>query len=97
MQRDGSGGTIIDSGSAVGYMHPDAYKKIRDVLVSYFARYNLAQYRGPTQGMDLCYIYKADMKDYPSMTYHLKDADLVVLGENIFFISPEGGHFCLAM
>ncbi|XXG54385.1 hypothetical protein AAC387_Pa03g2282 [Persea americana] len=32
MQRDGSGGTIIDSGSAVGYMHPDAYKKIRDVL-----------------------------------------------------------------
>lgn len=94
--RAGSGGTIIDSGSAMSWLHPTAYKKIEDFLVGHFAKYNLQRYRRENIQLNLCYVYKENMKDYPSMTFHLKNADLVIPPENVFFIARTEGYFCYA-
>ncbi|KAK6141325.1 hypothetical protein DH2020_024923 [Rehmannia glutinosa] len=104
LKNDGSGGCIIDSGTPFSRLIRPAYVALEKALKSYFwGRRNLKPFKGP-KGFELCYERKRPKgyKDLPSMTFHFKNANLVVRPEALFLVmdkisSVKGEYFCLAI
>ncbi|KAL0435831.1 UNVERIFIED_CONTAM: putative aspartic protease [Sesamum radiatum] len=104
LRGDGSGGCIIDSGTPFSRLVKPAYVVLEKALKRYFwGQRNLKPYKGP-KGLELCYERKKaeGFKNLPSMTFHLKNADLVVRPEALFLVmdkisSDKGEYICLAI
>ncbi|KAL0459618.1 UNVERIFIED_CONTAM: Aspartyl protease AED3 [Sesamum latifolium] len=104
LRGDGSGGCIIDSGTPFSRLIKPAYIVLEKALKRYFwGQRNLKPYKGP-KGLELCYERKKaeGFKNLPSMTFHLKNADLVVPPEALFLVmdkisSVKGEYVCLAI
>ncbi|KAL0389589.1 UNVERIFIED_CONTAM: Aspartic proteinase Asp1 [Sesamum calycinum] len=104
LRGDGSGGCIIDSGTPFSRLTKPAYVELVKALKRYFwGQRNLKPYKGP-KGLELCYERrKAEgFKNLPSMTFHLKNADLVVQPQALFLVmdkisSVKGEYICLAI
>ncbi|KAI3449542.1 hypothetical protein Pfo_006207 [Paulownia fortunei] len=104
LRSDGSGGCIIDSGTPFSRLIKPAYIVLEKALKGYFwGQRNLKPYKGP-KGFELCYERKKAQgyKNLPSMTFHFKNANLVVRAEALFLVmdkisSVKGEYFCLAI
>ncbi|KAL2238942.1 UNVERIFIED_CONTAM: Aspartyl protease 25 [Sesamum indicum] len=95
LRGDGSGGCIIDSGTPFSRLIKPAYVVLEKTLKRYF---------WGQRNLELCYERKnaQGFKNLPSMTFHLKNADLVVLPEALFLVmdkisSVKGEYICLAI
>ncbi|KAL7112645.1 hypothetical protein ACP275_04G015400 [Erythranthe tilingii] len=102
LRGDGSGGCIIDSGTPFSRLVQPAYTVLIKALKRHFwyrrsSKLNLG-------GLELCYERRKNegYKNLPSMTFHFKNADLVVRPESLFLVldkigSVRGEYFCLAI
>lgn len=99
-EREGRGGCILDSGSAVTIMPPPVYDKVKAMLM----KNHLWGYRRTrnVEDLDSCYLFPRNrgLKDLPNITFHLQGADLE-LPPRLAYITgkrgSEGRYLCLAM
>ncbi|XP_010267876.1 PREDICTED: aspartic proteinase nepenthesin-1-like [Nelumbo nucifera] len=94
---DGTGGCVIDSGSAFTYIDQKPYESVKNVLVDYFARLKLKRINQRPYTLDLCYTLPKKFSGLPKFIFHFQGADLEVIPENAFLVSQAGKFFCLAM
>ena len=97
LQSDGSGGVIIDPGTAVTFLQSDAYDVLKEALNSSI---NLPQSYANDVGLDLCYRPQqsdSSSADFPTITFHFKGADYDLPKENYIYSDDMSGVICLAM
>ncbi|XP_010267877.1 PREDICTED: aspartic proteinase nepenthesin-1-like [Nelumbo nucifera] len=94
---DGSGGCIIDSGSAFTYIDQKPYDSVKGALMDYFANQKLKRINQRPLGLDLCYVLPTNFNLFPNFIFHFRGADLEVIPENAFYVSRKDRFFCLAM
>ncbi|KAL9168459.1 hypothetical protein ABFS82_04G016800 [Erythranthe guttata] len=102
LRGDGSGGCIIDSGTPFSRLVQPAYTVLIKALKRHF--WNRRSSKLNLGGLELCYERRKNegYKNLPSMTFHFKNADLVVRPESLFLVldkigSVKGEYFCLAI
>ncbi|XP_057487315.1 aspartyl protease family protein 2-like [Actinidia eriantha] len=103
LRRDGTGGCIIDTGTPFSRIVSPAYAVLRKSLENYFSRLRNLKY-STHRGLDLCYKRKKaeGFKKLPTITFHLRNGDLVVGAKGSFLVTDKiglskGEYFCLAM
>ncbi|KAG8365560.1 hypothetical protein BUALT_Bualt18G0117700 [Buddleja alternifolia] len=93
IKSDGSGGMIIDSGTALTYLE----KSVFDLVKEEFSK----QTQSPiTQGpLEFCFtLPPGESFNFPTLTFHFEgQADLELSPENYLIIRVENGLGCLAM
>ncbi|KAJ0979703.1 hypothetical protein J5N97_015177 [Dioscorea zingiberensis] len=88
--------TEIDSGTVITRLIRPVYALVREVLVQYFNHFHLVPF--PRPPFDLCYHLSPGIRRFfPNMTWHLRDADLAIHAEELFFIVEHNNDFCLGM
>ncbi|GAY52218.1 hypothetical protein CUMW_140230 [Citrus unshiu] len=98
IMRDGTGGFIIDTGTPVTFIRNGPYQTLMqryDQILRSLGRQRIPY--NASQEFDYCYRYDSSFKAYPSMTFHLQEADYIVQPENMYFIEPDRGRFCVAI
>lgn len=94
------GGCIVDTGSSITLMPEPVYEKLKEMLIkNHFLRYKKTRKQGI---MNLCYLFPRNtgLRDLPSITFHLQDADLVVPPEVGYIYGRTNFgkyYFCLGM
>ncbi|XP_042499720.1 aspartic proteinase CDR1-like [Macadamia integrifolia] len=86
--------TLIDSGSPYSLFPPGPFASVKSYLLSYLQPYNVKTIRSRDQ-LDLCFDRPNGFNKFPSITFHFRNADLVLGPENSFEIKDD--YFCLAM
>ncbi|KAK9691666.1 hypothetical protein RND81_09G210900 [Saponaria officinalis] len=95
---DYSGGTIIDSGTPFSYLVPGAFNVVFGAISSYINNNNpyLRTFPVSVPGIRACWepLYDSPDVDFPTLTYHLENADLYVDPSEMMILFPhEGVHF----
>lgn len=88
LQTDGTGGTIIDSGTTLTILVDAGYQPL---LSAFKSAIQLPIADGSKTGLDLCYVKSGPV---PSLTLHFDGADIDLPTENYFV--DFNGLFCLA-
>ncbi|XP_042479815.1 aspartic proteinase CDR1-like [Macadamia integrifolia] len=86
--------TVIDSGSPYTLFPPGPFASVKSYLLRYLQPYNV-KIIPPRDLMDLCFDRTNGFNNFPSITFHFRNADLVLWPENSFLI--EDDYFCLAI
>ncbi|OVA11120.1 Peptidase A1 [Macleaya cordata] len=94
---DGTGGCVIDSGSAITFMDTQPYETLKAAIIQNLEQYHLQKIEGARYHLDLCYQLPMGFNRFPSITFHFQNADLKVLPANLFVISNRNQIFCLGM
>ncbi|GAA0174035.1 hypothetical protein LIER_27507 [Lithospermum erythrorhizon] len=96
VQKDGTGGLIIDSGTTITYLEEDVFDLVSKAFVS---QVKLPVYDSPETGLDLCFKLPshAQKLKVPKMIFNFKGADLNLPGENYIVADSGMGVACLAM
>jgi hypothetical protein len=103
LQFDGSAGCVIDSGSSFTRIIRPAYDEVKRTLLVYFSGLRKMTRSRLFEGdFELCYERSVPegFRDLPSMTFHLRNAELEVGPEGTFFVKQlNNGNevFCLAI
>ncbi|ONK67535.1 uncharacterized protein A4U43_C05F1050 [Asparagus officinalis] len=76
-----------------------AYAVLKEVMVAYFDRLKLAPVDGREHGLnsEVCYEMPRRFDSFPSMTFHLRGADLRIEPSALFFVGDFREWFCLMM
>ncbi|KAK9691664.1 hypothetical protein RND81_09G210700 [Saponaria officinalis] len=103
---DYSGGTIIDSGSTLSYLVPEAFNIVFRAISSYMNNNNpyLRTSSISIPGVSACWepLYDSPYVNFPTLTFHLEDADLYVDAPEMMIIFPyqgvnHPGLYCLTV
>ncbi|XP_042479816.1 uncharacterized protein LOC122060781 [Macadamia integrifolia] len=86
--------TLIDSGSPYTLFPPGPFASMKSYLLHYLQPYNVKRIP-PRDLMDLCFDRTNGFNNFPSITFHFRNADLVLWPENSFLIKDD--YFCLAI
>ncbi|KAH7836309.1 hypothetical protein Vadar_034506 [Vaccinium darrowii] len=96
LNGDGSGGTILDSGTTLTYLNDETFDALKKVFTS---QMKLRVFKPPEAiGLDLCFdLHTADVSEvvFPKLKLHFEGLDLELPTEN--YIIPWNGVVCLAM
>ncbi|RAL40247.1 hypothetical protein DM860_008387 [Cuscuta australis] len=98
LNSDGSGGTIVDSGTTLTYLNGEAFGALKEELKRQMG--HLAADESGATGLDLCFRLPPDAEEIavPKLTLHLGGgADLELPGENYVVADKSYGVACLAM
>ncbi|CAL4978588.1 unnamed protein product [Urochloa decumbens] len=98
MKLDGSGGTIVDSGSTIMYLVEPAFKKLKDAVLGTL---KLPVANTTTEDYKLCFSLPRGMlmsavKTPPLVLHFGGGADMILPQEN-YFQEPRPGLMCLAV
>ncbi|XP_008791253.2 protein ASPARTIC PROTEASE IN GUARD CELL 1 [Phoenix dactylifera] len=95
IDADGSGGVIVDSGTAVSRLNMQVYEPFRDAFVK--GTRHLPPGTGPDI-FDACYNLSAMTKvQVPSVSFHFGEGKVLKLrGKNFLLPVDSKGNFCLA-
>ncbi|XP_044462862.1 aspartic proteinase nepenthesin-2-like [Mangifera indica] len=95
LRRDGSGGCIIDTGSATTHLAREPYNTVTQYFDEYFTGHGLHRVEN-IPVLEYCYQYVPNFVAYPSMTFHFQGADLEVKPKNVL-ISDGTSYFCVSL
>ncbi|GAB2215349.1 hypothetical protein Droror1_Dr00019732 [Drosera rotundifolia] len=95
LNSDGTGGTIVDSGTTIFYMNTTAYNLVADKLAKEIKlkQVNLAS----ETGLNLCWELPKSNYSYPTLTMHFDNADWVLSRNNYLLEETSLGAICLAL
>ncbi|GMH31530.1 hypothetical protein Nepgr_033373 [Nepenthes gracilis] len=95
LQDDGTGGTIIDSGTTLTYLPQDAYNAVAQAFTD---QINLPTVDESSSGLSTCFQKPSDGStvQVPEISMQF-DGGVLKLGEKNVLISPAEGVICLAM
>ncbi|KAF8396855.1 hypothetical protein HHK36_018490 [Tetracentron sinense] len=104
LKPDGSGGVVIDSGTAISFFVKGVYDMVRNAMVEYFKPFNMPIIDGSRFGLDLCYDRSSGFGKLPSLMFHFQgsefkdqEATLVAGPFSTFFVGQQEKFICLAM
>lgn len=104
IKSDGSGGCVIDSGSAYTLLSDAAFVPVKSAIEKHIARTSKmtpvdAKAYGIASNTTLCYNNPGTegLRNYPAMTLHFEGADLRVDTANLFEAVPECGLVCFTV
>ncbi|CAN6453326.1 unnamed protein product [Victoria cruziana] len=93
--RRGTGGVVVDSGSALTYLVAEAYREVEQAFVTAIG---LPIAAGPTHGgSSLCFQGSVDPSSIPSLTLHFAGGDFRAPPENYFIVDKDTRLSCLAI
>eukprot|EP00250_Pteridium_aquilinum_P013835 c21600_g1_i1 orf=133-1488(-) len=92
LESDGSGGTIIDSGTTLTYLAEGAYGA---VVKAFRSAISVPVGDGSLVGLDLCYTQNGGF-EVPVLSLHMEGGGKLELPAENYFISVDG-LFCLAI
>ncbi|XP_026460008.1 aspartic proteinase nepenthesin-2-like [Papaver somniferum] len=80
IRADGNGGTIIDSGAPFTIMRMRHFRRVKQVLLNYFADFRIQPVdREPGMLFDPCFRIPSGFNEYPEITFHFqRGADFVI-------------------
>lgn len=95
LKSDGTGGTIIDSGTSITYLETSGYNAVRKAFIS---QIKLPVANKSATGFDLCFSTpsKADFA-LPKFIFHFDGADLSLPESNYFIHDSDTGLLCLSV
>lgn len=95
LKSDGSGGTVVDSGTAVTFLQTTGYNIVKNAFMS---QIKLPVVNGSVVGADLCFSAPSNATvDLPKFVLHFDGADLDLPETNYFISDPNIGLLCLAV
>ncbi|XP_026409946.1 aspartic proteinase CDR1-like [Papaver somniferum] len=77
IKEDGTGGTVIDSGSPLTTMIRRHYERVEEAVLEYFEEFGIRPVDSEP-GFDLCFRVPDNFRKYPTMTFHFEGADFVI-------------------
>ncbi|XP_026377742.1 aspartic proteinase nepenthesin-1-like [Papaver somniferum] len=77
IKEDGTGGTVIDSGSPLTTMIRRHYEKVEEAVLEYFEGFGIRPVDSEP-GFDLCFRVPDNFTKFPTMTFHFEGADFVI-------------------
>ncbi|MBA0759268.1 hypothetical protein Gotri_022181 [Gossypium trilobum] len=107
LRQDGSGGSLIDSGTVVSTIDENtigrnAYKEVMAEFQAYYDKKNFRRKVGQVEEkFELCYYNKAGFRDFVTMTLHFEGGDYFIDGKYMHYFADEEeegeGYFCVAL
>jgi Xylanase inhibitor N-terminal/Xylanase inhibitor C-terminal len=95
LKTDGSGGTVIDSGTTVTFLQTAGYNVVKNAFIS---QIKLPIVNGSRVGADLCFSIPSNSSfDLPKFILHFDGADLDLPDINYFIGDPDVGLLCLTV
>ncbi|XP_047328321.1 aspartic proteinase nepenthesin-1 [Impatiens glandulifera] len=96
LNKDGSGGMIIDSGTTITYLENSAFRLVKKEFVNHV---NLKVDKSGSTGLDLCFELPTGTSsvEVPKLVFHFENADLELPVENYMIADSSVGLMCLAM
>ncbi|XP_004239638.1 aspartic proteinase nepenthesin-1 [Solanum lycopersicum] len=96
LNKDGSGGMIIDSGTTITYLEESAFSLLKKEFSS---QVNLAVDDSSSTGLDLCFKLPSNTNNIqvPKLIFHFEGADMDLPAENYMIADSRMGIACLAM
>ncbi|KAF5478854.1 hypothetical protein F2P56_005383 [Juglans regia] len=102
-KQDGTGGCIIDSGALISRLDQNtingrnAYREVMGAFQNHYDSFKLQRIGKVAVGLELCYKYTQDFKEFATMTYHFEGADYTVDSKYVNFYKTQTGYFCVAL
>ncbi|PIN24256.1 Aspartyl protease [Handroanthus impetiginosus] len=95
LNKDGSGGMIIDSGTTITYIEESAFDLVKKEFIK---QVKLPVDDSNQTGLDLCFTLPSGAQnvEVPKLVFHFNGADLDLPGDN-YIIADSSGVACLAM
>ncbi|EER96835.1 hypothetical protein BDA96_02G233100 [Sorghum bicolor] len=97
---DGTGGTIIDSGTTITYLAEPAYYAVREAFVLYLNSTLPLLDVTETSVLDTCFQWPPPPRQsvtLPQLVLHFDGADWELPLQNYMLVDPSTGGLCLAM
>ncbi|KAH0670465.1 hypothetical protein KY290_025886 [Solanum tuberosum] len=96
LNKDGSGGMIIDSGTTITYLEESAFSLLKKEFSS---QVNLPVDDSSSTGLDLCFKLPSNTNniEVPKLIFHFEGADMDLPAENYMIADSRMGIACLAM
>ncbi|KAK4717404.1 hypothetical protein R3W88_015742 [Solanum pinnatisectum] len=96
LNKDGSGGMIIDSGTTITYLQETAFTLLKKEFSS---QINLSVDDSSSTGLDLCFKLPSNTNNIqvPKLIFHFEGADMDLPAENYMIADSRMGIACLAM
>ncbi|KAG8047522.1 hypothetical protein GUJ93_ZPchr0008g12215 [Zizania palustris] len=98
MRPDGTGGTIVDSGSTVAYLVQPAFKAVKKAVME---AVKLPVANQTAEDYDLCFALPRrtamEVVQAPPLVLHFDGGAAMVLPRNNYFQEPRAGLMCLAV
>ncbi|XP_048235656.1 aspartyl protease family protein 2-like [Ricinus communis] len=97
LRQDGTGGTIIDSGTGLTFITQTAYPRLISAFQNYFDHRGFQRVHIPE--FDLCYSFRGNhtFHDHASMTFHFERADFTVQADYVYLPMEDDNAFCVAL
>jgi hypothetical protein len=100
LNPDGSGGTVIDSGSTLAYFVKPAFEELKKAVLE-VVKLPLATNGSLPKGYELCFALPADTPmdkvEVPPLQLHFDGGAEMVFPRNNYFQEPVPGMMCLAV
>ncbi|XP_049936527.1 aspartic proteinase nepenthesin-1-like [Nymphaea colorata] len=94
-KQGGTGGVVVDSGSALMYLVAEAYREVKQAFITAIS---LPVAAGPTAaGSGLCFQGFVDPSSIPTLTLHFSSGDFCAPRENYFIVDKDSRLSCLAI
>ncbi|XP_031500358.1 aspartic proteinase nepenthesin-1-like [Nymphaea colorata] len=94
-KQGGTGGVVVDSGSALMYLVAEAYREVKQTFITAIS---LPVAAGPTAaGSGLCFQGFVDPSSIPTLTLHFSSGDFCAPRENYFIVDEDSRLSCLAI
>ncbi|GAB4835495.1 hypothetical protein Ancab_000404 [Ancistrocladus abbreviatus] len=96
LNKDGMGGTIVDSGTTITYLKTNAYYVLKDELIRQINLTIVDEYY--YTGLDLCFKLprSGSRVKFPKLVFHFEGANLALPTKN-YMVEVLPGVVCLAM
>lgn len=96
LNKDGTGGMIIDSGTTITYLEESAFSLLKKEFSS---QVNLPVDDSSSTGLDLCFKLPSNTNniEVPKLIFHFEGADMDLPAENYMIADSRMGIACLAM
>ncbi|EEF39568.1 Aspartic proteinase nepenthesin-1 precursor, putative [Ricinus communis] len=99
LKRDGTGGTIIDSGTGLTLVVQPAYRHLLGALQNHFDHHGFHRVHIPDTNLELRYNFAQNrtFQNHASLTYHFQGADFTVEPRYAYVVYNDENAFCVAL
>lgn len=97
LQRNGSGGCMIDTGAIATFMDKRPYEIVMQKFDEHYRSFGRRRVTGIPEGWEYCYLFDPRFRAYASMTFHFQGADFKVEPAYMNFYLVSRGVFCVGL
>jgi Xylanase inhibitor N-terminal/Xylanase inhibitor C-terminal len=97
LNSDGTGGTIIDSGSSLSYLQLEAYNLLQQ---GFQTQVNLSMVTNDNFGLDICFPWPPPLNSnvkIPSLTFHFDGANMTLPELNYMLYDGSNNLYCVGI